>query len=165
MKSSRPKRTSADKARGKWNTPNVWSPQKGIQRNPKGHNATNPKCLKRKLDYGTPSAQKVGGLSDTATQSTTGYRKRKVMRWTKKKGTWNQKEYDKRQQMREELRLQAKQRRISECNDNLNELESLRARKTDKLSTLQVIVAGNCDIHTVCHSFNLDATRQDVYVM
>ena len=142
MKTSRPKRKSADKAREKWSTPNIWSPQKGIQRNPAGYNAIKSRCRKRKLDFSTvtPNTQNVGTGSSDPTTAPTRYRKRKIKNWTKKKGAWNQKTYDKIQQRRAELRLQEKQRRVSGYKDTLNDLESLRARNTDNNFLWQVTV-------------------------
>ena len=122
MKSSRSKRNCAVEARKNWCKPGILSPKKGVQRNPKGYNSKNAvsQPLKRKISFASPSpSAKTVGHTKT-------YRKRKLLKWRKHKGTWDEVAFAKRKAEREQLRLQAEQHNISEYTDNMDEIESLR---------------------------------------
>ena len=121
---SRPKRKSSLEALEKMCSPNVWSPQKGVQRNPTGynaHNKTKRQPSKRKIIFSP--AQKVRCSKRRGVS--------KKMKWRRGKGSSNVSRYKHRKQESMELQLQEKNRRIADYRENMKEIESLHRRRNN----------------------------------
>ena len=116
----RQKRKSSIEALNKMRSPNVWSPKKGLKRNPSGYNVKK----KRKLSF-SPAEN-----ASSSTVKKPPVKTRKNRKWRKSKGVWSAKTYSKTQELRAKRRSQQKHRRITEYRENLDELES--TRKKDK---------------------------------
>ena len=126
MKASRSKRKCSVEGLKKRRAPNPWSPVKGVKRNPAGYNGSKSRTLKRKLDVGAAfSAKSIVDSDKNSTVVKTHHRKRRLQKWRRGKGVWNQKQYEKRQELLRQVKLSAeKHRRIVEYKENLDELES-----------------------------------------
>ena len=141
MKTSRPKRKSSLEALNKMRTSNIWSPKKGVQRNPSGYNSNVSRTSKRKLTFGTSDSVKSSSASSTTPiVAMPQYRKRRLQKWRRGKGVWNRNQHEKRQEVLRQVKLQEKNRRIVEYKENLDELESLHPRTKTHLYLWQATV-------------------------
>ena len=87
MNPSRAKRKYSVQALKKMRTPNVWSPVKGLQRNPAGYNGSKSKTRKRKLDFGAAdSAKSSVDYDKNSTVVKTHHKKRRLQKWRRGKG-------------------------------------------------------------------------------
>ena len=141
MKISRSKRKSSLEVLNKMRSSNIWSPKKGVQRNPAGYNSNKSRTRKRKLAFGMSESTKSSTTSTAAPNvAVTQYRKRKLQKWRRGKGVWSHKLHEKRQEVLRQVKLQEKNRRIVEYKENLEELESLYSRNKSHLYLWQVTV-------------------------